>query len=61
MTPANRALGQKPTRLSFWRSLISFLFAGRLWLVPVVVLLILISLLAAFGGLAPYASFLYPL
>jgi hypothetical protein len=45
-----------------WRDLLGFVFSGkRLWLLPILILLILISLLTAFGALAPYAPLLYPL
>ncbi len=52
----------RPPRTSLAREVAAYVFAGkRLWLVPLVLLLILVALLAATGALAPYASFLYPL
>lgn len=51
-----------PGRARFLRDLVAFVFSGnRLWLVPILLLLALISLLAAVGALTPYAAFLYPL
>lgn len=53
---------KKPTRLSFVRSVLAFTTSGgRLWLIPILVLLLLVSILALVGALAPYAAFLYPL
>jgi hypothetical protein len=52
----------RPVRHSFVRSLLAFAFSGRrLWMLPVVALLLLVSILALVGALAPYAAFLYPL
>jgi hypothetical protein len=49
-------------RFHFLRSLYAFTVrGGRLWMVPLFVVLLLVSLLAAFGALAPYTAFLYPL
>jgi hypothetical protein len=49
-------------RFAFVRALWAFASSGqRMWLVPVVALLLLVSLLALAGALAPYAAFLYPL
>jgi hypothetical protein len=44
------------------RDVLRFAFSGRrLWLLPIVFALLLVTLLAATGALAPYAAFLYPL
>lgn len=52
----------RPGRARFARDLVRFVFSGkRLWLVPLLLLLAVISLLAAVGALTPYAAFLYPL
>jgi len=52
----------RPGRLFFLRSLFSFVCSGgRLWLLPILLILIIISVLAAVGALTPYAAFLYPL
>lgn len=49
-------------RLAFVRSVLSFATTGRrLWLLPILGLLLLVSILAMVGALAPYAAFLYPL
>jgi hypothetical protein len=49
-------------RPSFVRSVLAFAMTGRrLWMLPVVALLLLVSILALVGALAPYAAFLYPL
>ena len=49
-------------RPSFLRTLIAFATSGqRLWMLPVVALLLLVSILALVGALTPYAAFLYPL
>ena len=54
MTPARR--------FRFLSDVFRFVFSGRrLWLLPIVVVLFLVSLLAALGALAPYSAFLYPL
>jgi hypothetical protein len=46
----------------FLKNLVAFARGrGRWWLVPIVLILLLVSLLAAIGALAPYAAFLYPL
>jgi hypothetical protein len=50
------------SRLAFLGTLFTFVTTGRrLWLLPVLGLLLLVSLLAVVGALAPYAAFLYPL
>jgi hypothetical protein len=50
------------SRLQFFRDLFAFARTGRrAWLVPIVIILLLVSLLAAIGALAPYVGFLYPL
>jgi Family of unknown function (DUF5989) len=49
-------------RLSFVRDLVRFVFSGRrLWLLPIFLVLLVISIMAATGALAPYSMFLYPL
>lgn len=49
-------------RFRFLRDVGRFLTTGRrLWLIPIVLLLLLVSMLAAVGALAPYSAFLYPL
>ena len=49
-------------RIRFFGELARFVGTGRrLWLVPIVIVLLLVSLLAAVGALAPYSAFLYPL
>ncbi len=51
-----------PGRPGFWRDVAAFVTSGRrLWLLPIVLLLLLVSALAAVGALTPYAAFLYPL
>lgn len=53
---------KRPGRLSFFKDVLAFVFSGRrLWMIPIFAILLLISLLAAVGALAPYAAFLYPL
>ena len=48
-------------RRSFFSDLFRFVFSGRrLWLLPIVLVLFVVSILAATGALAPYAAFLYP-
>lgn len=52
----------RPGRFFFLRNLFRFVFSGgRLWLLPILLILIIISVLAAVGALTPYAAFLYPL
>jgi hypothetical protein len=52
----------RPVRRSFWRDLFAFAFSGgRLWLLPIIILLIVVAVLAAVGALAPYSPFVYPL
>lgn len=52
----------RPGRLLFLRNIFRFAFSGgRLWLLPILLILIIISVLAAVGALTPYAAFLYPL
>jgi hypothetical protein len=49
-------------RLQFLTDLLRFVFTGRrLWLLPIALVILLVSVLAATGALAPYAAFLYPL
>jgi hypothetical protein len=49
-------------RFRFLGDIFRFVFSGRrLWLLPIVLVLLLVSLLAAVGALAPYSAFLYPL
>ncbi len=53
-------------RRSFLRDVLSFVWRDkgegrRLWLLPILVVLIVVSILAAVGALAPYATFIYPL
>jgi len=51
-----------PPRRLFITDLLRFVFSGRrLWMLPIAIVLILVSLLAAVGALAPYSAFLYPL
>ncbi len=51
-----------PARRFFLADVLRFVLSGRrLWLLPIAILLILISVLAAVGALAPYSAFLYPL
>jgi hypothetical protein len=51
-----------PPRRFFLVDVLCFVFSGRrLWLLPIAIILILISVLAAVGALAPYSAFLYPL
>ena len=65
---AGRALdreGESMSRrrgLHFLRDIVRFMFSGRrLWLLPIAIVLVLVSTLAAVGALAPYSAFLYPL
>lgn len=52
----------KPGRLYFFKNLFDFTVRGRrLWLLPLVLVMLVVSLLAAVGALAPYTAFLYPL
>ena len=49
-------------RLRLLGQLLSFLFGGRrIVLLPIVLIILLVSVLAAVGALAPYSAFLYPL
>jgi Family of unknown function (DUF5989) len=49
-------------RRRFLTDLLRFVFSGRrLWLLPIVLVLLVVSTLAAVGALAPYSAFLYPL
>jgi len=49
-------------RFFFLKNLIAYARERkRPWLVPIVIILLLVSLLAAIGALTPYAAFLYPL
>jgi hypothetical protein len=51
-----------PRRRLFITDLLRFVFSGRrLWLLPIAIVLLLVSLLAAMGALTPYSAFLYPL
>ena len=50
------------SRLQFLRDLSHFIFGGRrLVLLPIILVILLVSLLAAVGALAPYSAFIYPL
>jgi hypothetical protein len=52
----------RPGRFFFLRNIFGFAFSGgRLWLLPILLILIVIAVLAAVGALTPYAAFLYPL
>jgi hypothetical protein len=52
----------RPGRFHFLKELLRFVFSGkRLWMLPIVLVLLLVSILAAVGALTPYAVFLYPL
>ena len=52
----------RPGRARFVKDLARFVFSGRrLWLLPIFLVLLVASLMAATGALAPYAVFLYPL
>jgi len=49
-------------RLRFLTDVLRFVLSGRrLWLLPIVLVLLVVSVLAAVGALAPYSVFLYPL
>ncbi len=51
-----------PGRARFARDVVRFVLSGkRLWLIPILIVIGLVSLLAAVGALTPYAAFLYPL
>jgi hypothetical protein len=51
-----------PGRLRFVKDVLRFVFSGRrLWLLPIVIILVVVSVMAATGALAPYSVFLYPL
>ena len=51
-----------PGRLRFFKDLLRFVFSGkRLWLLPIFLVLLVVSVMAATGALAPYSVFLYPL
>ena len=51
-----------PGRRSFARELLAFATSGsRVWMLPILALLVLVSILALAGALAPFAAFLYPL
>jgi hypothetical protein len=51
-----------PGRLRFFKDLLRFVFSGkRLWLLPIFLVLLVVSIMAATGALAPYSVFLYPL
>ena len=52
----------RPGRLRFFKDLVRFVFSGRrLWLLPILVVLLVVTVMAATGALAPYSLFLYPL
>ncbi len=52
----------RPGRLHFVKDLLRFVFSGRrLWMLPIFLVLLVVSILAATGALAPYSVFLYPL
>jgi hypothetical protein len=63
MSPSHGGAPPNPrrSRLRFVADLFRFVFAGRLWLLPIVLVLLAVSVLAAVGALAPYSAFLYPL
>lgn len=62
MAPASPGRVARGGRLAFLRELFAFTATGRrAWMLPLVVVLLVVSLLAAVGALAPYAAFLYPL
>ena len=49
-------------RFFFLRNLFAFATSGgRLWLLPIIIILLVVVALAVTGGLTPYAAFLYPL
>jgi hypothetical protein len=49
-----------PIRAGFFRELFSFATSGRrLWLLPIILLLVVVSVLAAVGALLPYGFFMY--
>lgn len=51
-----------PRPRSFLRSVFVFVLTpDRLWLLPIVLILLVIALLASVGALTPYLAFLYPL
>ncbi len=52
----------QPRRTRFLTDVLRFVFSGkRLWLLPIVIVLLVVTALAAVGALAPYSAFLYPL
>jgi len=52
----------RPGRLRFFKDLVRFVFSGRrLWLLPILLVLLVVTVMAATGALAPYSLFLYPL
>ena len=52
----------RPGRLRFFKDLLRFVFSGRrLWMLPIFLVLLVVSIMAATGALAPYSLFLYPL
>src|SRR4051812_32260615 len=58
-TPGGDVMSPRPP---FLLDLARFVFSGRrLWLLPIALVLLLVSLLAAVGALTPYSVFLYPL
>jgi len=49
-------------RIQFLRELTAYVLGGRrFWLAPLVVVLLVVTVLAATGALAPWAVFVYPL
>jgi hypothetical protein len=49
-------------RFRFLRDVLRFTFSGRrAWLAPILLVLLVVSVLAALGALTPYAAFIYPL
>jgi hypothetical protein len=49
-------------RFRFVRDLVAFTRTGRrAWMVPILIILLVVSVLAALGALSPYALFIYPL
>jgi hypothetical protein len=52
----------RPGRLHFFGELLRFVFSGRrLWMLPILLVLLIVCVLAVTGALAPYSLFLYPL
>lgn len=52
----------RPRRFRFVRDVLAFTFSReRAWLAPILLVLLVVSVLAALGALSPYALFIYPL